>query len=118
MNNPTSPNYSTVVVGGQFRQGVNWSKVRRGSPVKVVSDPLGSYTKTKHSDPNALAVYVEQGGDLVQIGYFPKDVANLLGPHVAAGTVDLQGVVSWVNGPSNLHVDYSLVAPEVDETTK
>ena len=114
MSNPTSHQYSTPVVGGQFRRGVNWSRIKRGEKITVVSDSLGAYTKDNHRDPNALAVFVTQDGSLTHIGYFPKEIASVLGPHVHSGKLVINGVVSWMNGPSNLHVDYS-IAPTSHE---
>lgn len=43
-------------------------------PIKIVPEPDNAY------DPNALAVYVSISGEIVQVGYVPKERAAELAP--------------------------------------
>lgn len=55
-------------------------------PIKIVPEPENKY------DPNALAVYVSIGGEVLQIGYVPKERAAEIAP-----LLDGESVVGEVN---------------------
>lgn len=68
-DNPDGVSRQTVLAGAKV-----------GSLVWLVPEPTNAY------DPNAIAVYVEDGsGGTRQIGYLPRD--SRLVPYVAAGTI-------------------------------
>ena len=55
------------------RQGII-SMLTGKEPVKIVPEPDNQY------DPNALAVWVNRGGELARVGYVPRDLAATFAP--------------------------------------
>lgn len=78
-----SRTFKSKVAGVTFEGRQTHIALLQGNePCRIVPEPTNQY------DPNALAVHIAiQPGEVVQVGYVPRDLALIVAPHLEGEAV-------------------------------